>query len=542
LESIGQSAGNQRTVSRGIPGRELIPPSMPSQSEPLKPPSDNAFRVMLETALDAVVIMRSDGTVADWNASAEEIFGWSRHEVVGRPMAEFIIPAPHRDGHRRGLETYMKTGVGPLLRKRIEITALRKMGEEFPVELTITPLRDGDDVLFIGSVRDISDRKEAERLLKRTVLTAELVYRITAFAAESSSFEDMLRASLAAVQELTGWPLGHVYLPGEGEPLELAPSGIWHPQETDRFAKFRDITNNTRFSPGVGLPGEIWQSGEPTWMTDVATNPNFPRARVPGGVGIKSAFGFPIKSRGRIIAILEFFSDISAEVDPDVLLMVRSIGLQVGRVFERRRAEEVLLEHAKVLEVINQELSHRAKNVLAMVTGIAAQTARGADSIAAFNEKFLARLSALGRAQSLLVSPDVETAPLARLVQEMLAPYADINGGKVKADGPPLALPPKHALSLGMILHELVTNAVKYGALSVPQGRISIRWRMAQGVPPRVYFSWREQGVPGVTPPSRRGFGSKLVEASATHELGGKVGIEYGPDGVSYVLDFPLVR
>src|SRR5712691_6894649 len=330
---------------------------MSATSEPLRPPSENAFSVMLETALDAVVIMRSDGTVAEWSASAEKIFGWSRFEVVGRPMAEFIIPAPHRERHRRGLETYMKTGVGPLLRKRIEITALRKAGDEFPVELTITPLKEGGDVFFVGSIRDISDRKEAERLLKRTALTAELVYRITAFAAESTSFEDMLKASLAAVQELTGWPLGHVYLPGDGEPFELVPSGIWHPQETDGFAKFRHITDNTRFAPGVGLPGEIWQTGEPAWVTDVDTSPNFPRAHVTGGVGIKSAFGFPIKSHGRIIAILEFFSDIAAEVDPDVLLMVRSIGLQVGRVFERRRAEETVHEHAKVLEVINQELT-----------------------------------------------------------------------------------------------------------------------------------------------------------------------------------------
>jgi len=534
--------GDLRTVSweRGMDTD--LAASMRSQSDLLKSPNESAFRVMLETALDAVVIMRSDGTVADWNASAEEIFGWSRDEVAGRPMADFIIPAPHREGHRRGLGTFLQTGVGPLLRKRIEITALRKAGDEFPVELTITPLREGDDVLFVGSIRDISDRKEAERLLKRTALTAELVYRITAFAAESTSFEDMLKASLAAVQELTGWPLGHVYLPGDGEPFELVPSGIWHPQETDGFAKFRHITDNTRFAPGVGLPGEIWRSGEPAWFTDVETNPNFPRAHVPGGVGIKSAFGFPIKSHGRIIAILEFFSHIAAEVDPDVLLMVRSIGLQVGRVFERRRAEEVLHEHAKVLEVINQELTHRAKNVLAMVTGIAAQTARSTDSIAAFNDKFLARLSALGRAQSLLVAPDVETAPLARLVQEMLAPYADTNAGQIEIAGPPLALKPKSALALGMILHELVTNAVKYGALSVPQGRIFIGWRVAEGVPPRVHFSWREQGVPGVAPPSRRGFGSRLVEASATHELSGKVGIEYGPDGVHYTLEFPLAR
>ncbi len=261
---------------------------------------------------------------------------------------------------------------------------------------------------------------------------------------------------------------------------------------------------------------------------------------MPGGVGVKSAFGFPIKSGGRIIAVVEFFSDVRAEVDPDVLLTVRAIGEQVGRVFERRRAEEALHEHAQVLEVINQELNHRAKNVLAMVTGIAAQTARGAEFIDAFKDKLLARLGALGRAQSLLIAPDVETASLARLVQEMLAPYADAGAGQVEVEGPPLALKPKHALSLGMILHELVTNAVKYGALAAPRGRIAIRWWVADDAPPRLHFAWREHGVPGLAPPTRRGFGSRLVEASATHELGGKVGIEYGPDGVSYLLVFPL--
>jgi two-component sensor histidine kinase len=131
---------------------------------------------------------------------------------------------------------------------------------------------------------------------------------------------------------------------------------------------------------------------------------------------------------------------------------------------------------------------------------------------------------------------------LFHLVEKMLAPYSDRSTAKFEIGGPAVQLKPKMALAISMILHELVTNAMKYGALSRPEGRIFVRWSVENRPDPWVHFSWREQGVTEVAPPSRQGFGSKLVEASARHELGGKVEINYDADGIRCEFEFPLTR
>jgi len=116
------------------------------------------MRLLLETALDAVVVMKSDGVVADWNDCAAAVFGWSREEAIGRTMADLIIPERYRNGHRKGLQRYLETCQGELLGRRMEVSGLRKNGEEFSVELSISPLQDGDSVLFVGCLRDITER------------------------------------------------------------------------------------------------------------------------------------------------------------------------------------------------------------------------------------------------------------------------------------------------------------------------------------------------------------------------------------------------
>jgi len=127
-------------------------------------------RSIVDSALDAVVAMDSDGFITDWNKQAEEIFGWPRSEALGRRMSETIIPLQHRLSHERGLQRFFKTGEGPVLNNRIEITALRRDGDEFPVELTITPLKTGDSWTFSSFVRDISERRRAEEKLRESEL------------------------------------------------------------------------------------------------------------------------------------------------------------------------------------------------------------------------------------------------------------------------------------------------------------------------------------------------------------------------------------
>jgi PAS domain S-box-containing protein len=128
------------------------------QSSIRTPLPGDALRLVLETALDAVVVMRSDGVVEDWNDRAVGVFGWSRDEAVGRTMADLIIPERYRDAHRTGLQRYLETGRGDVLGRRIEVSGLRKNGEEFPVELSISPVRGNGSMLFVGCLRDLTER------------------------------------------------------------------------------------------------------------------------------------------------------------------------------------------------------------------------------------------------------------------------------------------------------------------------------------------------------------------------------------------------
>jgi PAS domain S-box-containing protein len=130
------------------------------------------MRLVIDSALDAVVAMDAEGRIHDWNRQAETVFGWCRDEVLGRSLAETIIPESQRAAHSAGLARFLATGEGPVLNRRIEVSALRRDGSEFPVELTVTALMAGGARCFSAFVRDISDRKRAERQFAER--TAEL--------------------------------------------------------------------------------------------------------------------------------------------------------------------------------------------------------------------------------------------------------------------------------------------------------------------------------------------------------------------------------
>jgi PAS domain S-box-containing protein len=128
--------------------------------------SEGRVRLIVETALDAVVTMDDHGLISGWNPQAEAVFGWPAEEAVGRSLVDLIIPPQYREAHKAGLKHYLATGEGPVLMKRLELTALRRSGEEFPVELTISPLRIGARTEFSAFLRDTTERKRAEDAMK----------------------------------------------------------------------------------------------------------------------------------------------------------------------------------------------------------------------------------------------------------------------------------------------------------------------------------------------------------------------------------------
>jgi PAS domain S-box-containing protein len=190
---------------------------------------------------------------------------------------------------------------------------------------------------------------------------------------------------------------------------------------------------------------------------------------------------------------------------------------------------------------MTRELDHRVKNVLALVQALAFQTLEAGGPPEAFADAFAGRLDALARAHGLLTATGWAGADLRDLVEETLAPYLDGNAGTA-ADGPAVALPPRRAVSLAMVLHELATNAAKYGALSVPGGRVEVRWSVDRGGEgePRVRLVWREAGGPAVREPEHKGFGTALIEQTIEADLDGSGELRFGRDGLVCELAFTL--
>jgi PAS domain S-box-containing protein len=158
--------------------------------------SEQRTRSIIDGALDAVVTMNAEGVITGWNPQAEATFGWSSAEVIGRALHETIIPPQHREAHRQGLQRYLETGEAAVLNKRLELSAVRRDGREFPVELTITPIGTAERRGFCGFVRDISDRKLAQRRLQAQLERLNLLDQVTVAIGERQDLPSIYQVTL----------------------------------------------------------------------------------------------------------------------------------------------------------------------------------------------------------------------------------------------------------------------------------------------------------------------------------------------------------
>jgi PAS domain S-box-containing protein len=203
-------------------------------------------------------------------------------------------------------------------------------------------------------------------------------------------------------------------------------------------------------------------------------------------------------------------------------------------VTERKEAEQRL-------QLMINELNHRVKNNLATVQALASQTLRGDEPLTEAREAFMARLVALGAAHDVLTREQWEGAALAEIARGVLEPLCGSGSERLSIMGPEVQLTPRGALSIAIALHELCTNAAKYGALATPAGRITLRWVVTGRDPDRrLSLEWRESGGPPVARPTRKGFGSRLLERAIPAELRGEVSIAYEPAGVVCRIEAPV--
>lgn len=305
---------------------------------------ENEFRLheIIRTAREAILTIEEDGVIQTFNPSAEKMFGYLGKEVIGS-VVNILFSEPHINER----DVYHRTHQGNIIGPSRETSGVRKNGETFPVELSVSEFWDGEHRMFTGLIHDISDRKLAEKVQREEKRSLELLYDTSQAAQDAISEDAAYLAVIEKVCSYLGWPIGHIYVISDVAPDLLVPTDIWHVVDQERYIDFQNATELTPFKKGEGLPGRVWKSGEPSWVANVTKDDNFSRAPVATQSGIKAGLAFPVLYEKNILTLLEFFSDKEIEPDERQLSVLANVGSQLGSVVLRKRVEEWLLQ-AKV--------------------------------------------------------------------------------------------------------------------------------------------------------------------------------------------------
>ncbi|MGK6320484.1 PAS domain S-box protein [Sphingomonas sp. DT-204] len=490
---------------------------------------------------DAIVSKDLNGIVASWNQGAERLFGYTAEEMIGQPILKIIPPERHHE--EQHILERIRSG------ERIdhfETRRRRKDGSLVDVSLTVSPIKRGDGRIIGASkiARDISERKRAEAMLARQARRLEALNRATAIVSRNLDLDRVVQSVTDIATELSGARFGAFFYNvanDEGESYLLyALSGV----SREAFERFAMPRNTPVFDPTFRGHGIIRSD-------DIRKDPRYgrnpPHHGMPEGhLPVVSYLAVPVvSSSGEVHGGLFFGHDQPGMFDEDTEALVAAIAVQAAVAMDNARLHEaakVEIEQRKraeaAMELLLNEIRHRVKNTLAMVQAIATQTFRSTP--AAERDAFIARLRALSEAHDLLTQKNWDTISVGEAVERALQPFLDRNRTRIVFSGPGVRLPAAKALLIAMALHELGTNAVKYGALSDENGRIDLGWDLVEGDGDTcLRLRWREFDGPPVAPPTRAGFGSRMLERALRSERG-NARIEFPPEGVSCTIEMSI--
>jgi PAS domain S-box-containing protein len=442
----------------------------------------NRMRTVFEQAPGAIAILSGPDHVYEFvNEAHKRLFG--DRDVVGKPVREVFADLPDQS-HSRMLDQVYATGERFVVRAAPALlpTPPGDALEEYILDYVFAPVTDkeGHVVGVFAEGLDVTEQARAQAAAAesgRRLSAAVSIARLGAFEWNLELNQAMLDAR---AREIFGF--------GPDEDLTVdALVGRVEPSDYERVAAERNAAE-----------------------AEGRTRHEFEfRIRRPDGSvrNIRSVSDTLPGPHGRPTRVFGLLDDVT----------------------ERKRAE------ARQRLLVN-ELNHRVKNTLATVQSIAAQTLRSAPDIQSAKDAFEARLMALAAAHDLLTAQSWRGAPLSDVVARSVSAFQTA-GRPISVSGPPVWLSAQRALALSLALHELATNAAKHGALSTPEGRVSIRWSATAG---ELNLSWVEEGGPRVTAPTRAGFGTRLLQRGLARELDGEVTVTFAPEGVRCQMLCPL--
>ena len=517
-----------------------------SQGTPAAVADSEDLARMFEAAPNPYLLLRADAprfTIAGVNEAYLAATGTERSAILGRGLFEVFPDNPHDAGAtgvsdlRASLDRVLRDGAADGMGVQKYDIPLRDGSSRFDVKYwspVNTPARraNGEIDYIIHRVEDVT-----EFILERERTSAELARKIETVTAKADLMEAEVRRGGAQIKEanrdlklaLERLTEANKKLRVTGrekaEQLDVAIAaahlGLWT----------LDFETNTLTTSESCRKDHGWQSSEPftreAMLALVHPDDRPMRTRtveesIANRTDLEVEYRI-IRPDGEIVWMLvrgksEFASDGR---------VLRSMGVSLD-ITERKRAEE---RQNRLIA----ELNHRVKNTLASVQSIALQTSMAVPNPRDFFIAFDGRVRALVLAHDLLTANAWQGARLDDIVRRTLAPYAPQNGvgHRLEISGPPVRFDSEAAVTLHMALHELATNAAKYGALSMPSGALSVTWKVDRSVDPAVVqITWREQGGPRVTAPTRRGFGSNYLQVGLVREFGGTVDLHFEPTGL----------